>query len=57
MTEPRDIRPPFDPYRYTAIVGGSAMVGGLAAWAAAELPARDLIAILGVIVVLLSGPA
>ncbi len=55
MTEPRDIRPPFDPYRYMVVVAGSAALGGLAAWAAAELPAWDLIAIFGVIVVLLSG--
>jgi hypothetical protein len=55
MTEARDSRSAFDPYRYTTIVGGSAVIGGLAAWAAAALPAWELIAILGVIVVLLSG--
>ncbi len=44
-----------NPYRYTVIVAASSGLGGLAAWGAAELPTLELIAILGVIAVLLSG--
>jgi hypothetical protein len=54
MTEPQDIWPPLHVYRYIVLVAGCAILGGLGAWAAAELSSWELIAILGVIVGLLS---
>ncbi len=55
MTGPRDSLPPFDVYHFIALVAGSAALGGLAAWAAGELSAWKLVAMLGVSVVLLWG--
>jgi hypothetical protein len=55
MTDAGDTGPPFDPRRYIGLVVACATLGGAVAWAAGELSAWRLVAIVGVIVLLLWG--